>query len=943
MTHDGHDTGGDPRWDRIQALFEEALGLPEGEREGFLADSGEDPSILDEVRSLLGGHEREGGLLDLVEAESGGGAESPDLEARVREGLEDRYRLIRELGRGGMSRVYLAWEQKHDRRVVLKVLTPAFAALHGTDRFQREVKLVAQLSHPNIISLIDSGVVDGLAYYVMPYVEGVTLRHRLTERSGELLPVEAATTILRDVAEALEYAHREGVVHRDLKPDNILLAGPHAYLFDFGIARSISAPGEEDRPVTREGSFLGTPRYAAPEQVWGLPSVDHRADIYAWGVLAHELLTGVVPTPPTGSEPHGEPSVRTVFRERRPDVPPGLVALVARCLEVQPTRRPPDARTLVLALGGEGLGPRESALSRRFGGMVRRRRGWVAAAALVAALGVAGVGYTLARERGAPAVEEARAGVAMPVAVAAFRNQTGDSALTVVGRFAGDWITQGLQRVDRLSVVPWPAALQASLAAEDGDGNPVRVLAELTGAGTVVHGSYYEIGGHLQFRAEIVEAGSGRILSAPDPVSVPLDSAENAIQLLRDRISASLAIASDSRLASIPGIALRPPTFDAYRSFNQGVDRYLQQSYRAASDAFLEAYQRDTTFTAALVYGATTLMNSGDPARADSIVRFLENRRGSLTESDHLRLTYLRAYLDGDAREALQALRRARELAPGSRASYNLALTAIALNRPGEALDALRSVDPDRGELKGWAQYWTQLAHAHHLLGDFRAEAEAAREMRRRHPERRVALVLEARALAAAGKTERLDELLAEGRSLPPDTYWSLGGAMVVAAEELRAHGFRGWEGYLSRARQWLQEQLALDPDYGAHRYWLASTDYDSRRWTEARVRFAALAEDNPSSTTYRGMAALAAAHAGDGETAREELADPFPYAPGEHAGYRARLAAIHGDANRTVALLNEAFQRGYGGYPWVHASGFDDFAPVSGDSRIRQLLAPGG
>lgn len=183
--------------------------------------------------------------------------------------------------------VFLAWERKHDRRVVLKVMRPEIAASFSSDRFSRKVRLTARLSHPHIVGLIDSGEAERLLYYVMPYVEGESLREREPASLDEVVP------LLRDVARALSHAHAAGVVHRDLKPANVLVAGHHAYLLDFGVAKSFEADGGDD-PLTRTGDAIGTPRYMAPEQLAGMSEANHRVDIYAWGQLAHEMLTGSV-------------------------------------------------------------------------------------------------------------------------------------------------------------------------------------------------------------------------------------------------------------------------------------------------------------------------------------------------------------------------------------------------------------------------------------------------------------------------------------------------------------------------------------------------------------------------------------------------------------------------------------------------------------------------
>src|SRR5438445_8426781 len=208
---------------------------------------------------------------------------------RVAAALADRYRLIRELGSGGMATVYLAEDMRHRRQGAVKVLRPELAATLGADRFTREIETVAQFQHPHILPLLDSGQADGFFYYVMPYVEGESLRDRLA-RHGEL-PIHDAVKILIEITDALAYAHAHGVVHRDIKPDNVLLSGRHALVMDFGVAKALSeATGR--RQLTTAGVAIGTPAYMAPEQATADPNIDHRVDIYAVGVMGYELLTG---------------------------------------------------------------------------------------------------------------------------------------------------------------------------------------------------------------------------------------------------------------------------------------------------------------------------------------------------------------------------------------------------------------------------------------------------------------------------------------------------------------------------------------------------------------------------------------------------------------------------------------------------------------------------
>ncbi len=285
--------------------------------------------------------------------------------------LVDRYRLERVLGAGGMATVYLAEDVKHRRKVAVKILRPELAAALGAERFQREIEIAAQLQHPHILPLLDSGAVaapdapgtSGFLFYVMPYVEGETLRDRLA-REGRL-PLLDAIRILREVADALAHAHRRGIVHRDIKPENILLAERHALVADFGVAKAIAeGRASEGAGLTSVGLALGTPAYMAPEQAAADPSVDSRADLYAFGVVAYEVLTGRMPfaatTPQQMLAAHiaypPEP-----ITDVRPDLPPVLAALVMRCLAKERDQRGSGADQIVTEL--ETLGPSSGALT----------------------------------------------------------------------------------------------------------------------------------------------------------------------------------------------------------------------------------------------------------------------------------------------------------------------------------------------------------------------------------------------------------------------------------------------------------------------------------------------------------------------------------------------------------------------------------------------------
>ena len=278
-----------------------------------------------------------------------------ELRDQLQSALGESYRLDRELGGGGMSRVFVADETRLRRKVVVKVLSPELAAGVNAERFERELQLAASLQQANIVPVLSAGEMNGLPYYTMPFVEGESLRARLA-RDGRL-PIADVVSLLRDVTRALAYAHGRGVVHRDIKPDNILVSGGTAVVTDFGIAKALAAAaGQGQAPgatLTQLGTAIGTPAYIAPEQAAGDPGVDHRADIYAFGCMAYELLTGAPPfanrTPQKMLAAHLSEEARPVT-ESRPDAPPQLADLVMWCLAKDPDARPQSAADVAQVL-----------------------------------------------------------------------------------------------------------------------------------------------------------------------------------------------------------------------------------------------------------------------------------------------------------------------------------------------------------------------------------------------------------------------------------------------------------------------------------------------------------------------------------------------------------------------------------------------------------------
>ena len=314
----------------------------------------------------------------------------PDFARRLEQLLAPRFRIERELTGGGMSRVFVATETALGRRVVIKVLPPDLAAGVNVERFHREIQLAAQLQHPHIVPLLDAGNADGLLWFSMPYIEGESLRTPVTR--GDRLPPREVVHLLHDLLEALAFAHDRGVVHRDIKPGNVLTMGRSALVTDFGIAKALSAAGPA-AGATATGIAVGTPAYMAPEQLAADPAADHRVDLYALGLVAYELLTGTSPF--GGRTPQETLAAQLTLvpsppHRLAPDVPRALSALVMQCLEKDAARRPPSARAMLDTLDQLTKDAMDGGGRRG----VRRAR----TAALV--LAVAAVGTLVVRETG---------------------------------------------------------------------------------------------------------------------------------------------------------------------------------------------------------------------------------------------------------------------------------------------------------------------------------------------------------------------------------------------------------------------------------------------------------------------------------------------------------------------------------------------------------------
>jgi serine/threonine-protein kinase len=513
----------------------------------------------------------------------------PDLLPQLQTALGANYRFEKELGGGGMSRVFIAEELGLARRVVVKVLPRELGGGVNVDRFRRETQLAASLQHPHIVPLLTAGAAGDLLFYTMPFIEGESLRARLTRERK--LPVRDALRILSDVADALAYAHGRGVIHRDVKPDNVLLSGDHALVTDFGIAKALSQSGGSSG-LTSVGVAIGTPTYMAPEQAVGDPNVDHRADIYALGAMAYEMLAGQAPF--TGMSPHQVLAAHVTepvdpVTKHRPQVPRPLSELVMWCLEKNPADRPQTAAELVPALEAM-VTPTGGTASVRYGRRPPTRWRRLALAGGIAAVAVAG-GWLAMRSR-APATLDADR-----LAVAPF--EVLDPALSLWREGLVDVLSRSLDGAGPLRTVS-PTVVVKRWGGR-GDVTTAQALGRSTGARTVVYGQLLGSGpDSVRLLATVLDVASG---------------SHNEIELRDlaarvDRVADSLTVAvlrtlgRTRAIGAVRGTPLGSRSLPALKAFLQGEQFLRRSQYDSALAYHQQAIAQDSTFVLALSHAS---------------------------------------------------------------------------------------------------------------------------------------------------------------------------------------------------------------------------------------------------------------------------------------------------------------------------------------------------
>src|SRR5881227_2391521 len=627
-----------------------------------------------------------------------------DERDRLCAALADHYAIERELGHGGMAIVYLARDVKHDRPVALKVLRPELAASLGTERFLREINLAARLTHPHILPLHHSGEAAGFLYYVMPYVEGESLRDRLTRERQ--LPLEDAVQIGREVADALSYAHAQGVVHRDIKPENILLEAGHAVVSDFGIARAITAAAGGN--LTETGIALGTPGYMSPEQGAASARVDERTDIYSLGCVLYEMLAGEPPF--TG------PSAESIVRQHlaaapprvsamRAAVPPAIEEAIVRALAKTPADRFATAAEFAGALAAPAPRVRDTG---------RRTSRLAAGAGLAATLLAAAAGlFVLSRPHGAPPVA---ARPRQSIAVLPFVNVSGAPQEEYLSDGISEELINALSKLPQLQVVARPSSF-----AFKGKNEDVRQIGQALHVATVLGGSVRRAANRLRVTAQLTDARNGYNLW-----SETYDREMGDVFAVEDGISHAIMRALQMHLVSEDSLTLlRRPTHDV-----EAYDLYLKGRYFYDKAGFGPVQQALAYFQQALAHDsnyALAYAGIADAYQRLTASTYLRPREGmpkaraaalkalaldpTLADA-HASMGDQLCVYEWDASAAEREFRRAIELNPSlANAHYFYANCLVAHGRLPEALAEARrahELDPLNPEVATglpWALY----------------------------------------------------------------------------------------------------------------------------------------------------------------------------------------------------------------------------------------------
>jgi len=856
-----------------------------------------------------------------------------------------RYQVIEELGKGGMGSIYKVLDKKINEKIALKLInmeTPSDEK--SIERFSNELKLARKVSHRNICRMYDLGEEQGTHYITMEFVPGEDLKNSIT-RMGPLNPGRAVS-IAKQLCKGLAEAHKTGVIHRDLKPQNVMIDSQgNARIMDFGIARTMKGEG-----LTADGMIIGTPEYMAPEQVEG-KEVDQRTDIYSLGAILYEMLTGRVPF--KGKSPISVAFMHKTEKPKDPrvyndQIPEDLSRLVLKCMEKDKAKRYQNVGELSAALESiEGELPTSELILPKKKPTTTKQitltfTWWRFLIPVLLLLVVLVILFVPLGKKGLD-VDSDR------FIVAIFENQTGDGSFDSYGRVAADWITQSLSQIDEGEAVPVSEALEflRLMGVETGGIQKMaqlRDLAKHTEAGTVISGSYTLAEGILQFEAHIIDANKGKSIHTLEPVSGPGESPMEVIETLRQRIMGTLAIYF-SQIPSRTRRFLEPPLFEAYQEYLSGMDAF-DHDYSQALAHFEQAVKLDPEFPAPCICMSIIYSHQQEFAKAESIVNLANERRDRLNPLERSLLDAFIAGLQGNYEEGLKFFRQAETLAPEDYIlNYLLGFEALRLNRPQETVDTFTKIEipefVNSTEVGAWR--FRALAEAHHMLGEYLKELEEVSKGQDNFPDNINLRVGKVRALAALGRIQEVLEMIDESlaRTQQPE---APGIIMLEAAQELFAHGYLNESKEIAnRAVSWYQSQIPEKASGEKHRSSLAYAHYVAEQWENAQNLFKELSEEYPDHVEYKGFLGRLAARMGNKKEAlklSEELTGiDLPYLFGVHTYSRACIASLLGEQEQAVDLLREAFTQGRPFGAYLHRD--MDLEPLRDYPPFQELLWP--
>ena len=837
------------------------------------------------------------------------------------------YRILSLLGRGAMGEVYLAFDERLQRKVALKVQSGGVAGdPERRHHLEREARALATLNHPGIVTVHGIEQEGDVLLLATEFVDGTPLGALIPPEGLQLDEIVRIGTAL---AEAVGAAHRQGVIHRDLKPSNVMVTAEGAVkVLDFGLAKIRRVTGGEaladgSSTSTIAGTIVGTAHYMSPEQAQGLP-VDARSDIFSLGIMLFHMATGRRPF--EGETPLAVLSsiikdTPASVTDTRPDLPAAFGRLVARCLEKDPGRRVQDALDLAAQLR-EAATERTTRPERRHFTHFSWRTlpphaRWAVILVPLLLAGVAAGWWWFARSAAPPAALDAAL-----IAVAPFENRTNDRALDAVGLMVADRIAQGLTEQLSLRVVPGPVVLDAwPPAARDGSGDqkPDRVglLARRVGAAVVVSGDYYTTAGELAFRVRITNAAGGREIAQFGPVMGRTDQPGEAVEKVRQYVLGEAAVhfkgGGGVATAGIPSdfAPTGPPmAYEAYRELLAGFEAFGRDPRAAV--AHLERVEELYPHRAlVLPWLVLSYMQVGDFDKAERFVDLVGRR---IAPEDMPLVRYLQARLGGRWLDAYNAIREFHRSMPGHVPTVNTtAGAAIALGRPQEALALLTSVDvaPWLDSSSGQSCL-SMRAEADHMLGRYEDELQAAKTLAEVAPASVSGLV---RSLAALGRTEEIPSAI-ERSQVAPRRGSSAGQLIKQAAEELRAHGHKDAARIMAqRGLEWIAAQDPAAAGSVPGRQLRGDLLLLLERWREASAIFERMAIQRPDDVAILSALGVARARLGDSAgaaRASEKLAQvQRPHLLGAHTYARARITGALGQKDRAVSLLQQAFSEG--------------------------------